>query len=50
MTFLKILLVILSAAAALVIEIAFIVWYLGAAFIDVLLIGNEKAQARRMFK
>ena len=41
---------VLTAVAALLIEIAFLCWYLLSAAVDVLLIGNEKANVRRQFK
>jgi hypothetical protein len=49
-TFLKILLVVLSAVAALVIEICLIAYEIIHAGIDVLLLGNGKARLRRMYR
>jgi hypothetical protein len=50
MTFLKILLVVLSAVAALVLEVLLMAYDLVHAGIDVLLLGNGKARLRRMYR
>ena len=50
MNFLKILVVALSAAAALVIEIAFLAYELAHACLDVLVLGKGDREIRRHFK
>ena len=49
-TFLKILIVSLSAVAALLIEICFLAYELVSAAVNVLLLGSENHRVRRQFK